>query len=114
MIRLYRRLRPLTLFFALLQLALPGAIGVVHAISVSGQRGAVAHVEESTGVACPTLDGDDCSICRVLSSGATKSEPAPALAVHAALHQQVASDAIDPQSSWHRGFNSRAPPVAVI
>ena len=114
MILLYRRLRPLTYFFALVQLALPGALGVVHASSAAGQRGAASHIEETTGRDCPTLHGDDCTICRVLSTGATKSDPAPRLLAEAAHHQQVASEATDPQASWHRGFNSRAPPAPVI
>ncbi len=115
MIRLYRRLRPLTYFFAFLQLALPGALGVVHAMSAADQRGVAPHVEETTGLNCPTLHGDDCTICRVLSTGATKVDPAPSLVANAA-HQQllVASEPTVPQPAWHRGFNSRAPPAPVI
>ncbi len=114
MIRLYRRLRPLTYFFALLQLALPGALGVVHAMSTAEQRSTVAHVEETTGRDCQIVHGDECTICRVLSTGAVRSNPAPTLFAHTAHQQPLASEATDPHSSWQRGFNSRAPPATVI
>src|SRR5215210_2135033 len=68
MIRLYRRLRLLTYLVALVQLALPGVLGVVHAMSAAERRGSVAHIEESTRRDCPILHSDDCTVCRVLSA----------------------------------------------
>ena len=114
MIRLYRRLRPLTYFLALVQLLLPGALGVVHAMSARDQHGSPSHIEETTGRNCPVLHGDDCTICRVLSAGVTKGDHAPSLRTHAAHRQTVTIAAAAPQSDWRRGFNSRAPPATPI
>lgn len=111
MIRLYRRLRPLTYFLALVQLLLPGALGVVHAMSSRGHQGSPSHIEETTGRDCAVLHGDDCSICRVLSTGVTKSDHAPSLRTQVAHSQTVAIAAAAPHSDWRRGFNSRAPPA---
>ena len=111
MIRLYRRFRPLTYLFALVQLLLPGALGVVHAMSARDQHGSPSHIEATTGRDCAVLHGDDCSICRVLSTGVAGSDHAPSLPTHAARSQTVAIAAAAPQSDWRQGFNSRAPPV---
>ena len=114
MILLYRRLRPLTYFFALVQLLLPGALGVVHAMSARDQHGSPSHIEETTGRNCPVLHGDDCSTCRVLSTGASKNANAPGLRTHAAHLPPVAVAEAAPQSGWRRGFSSRAPPATLI
>ena len=113
MISLLRRLRPLTYFFALVQLALPGALGVAHAISAHDQHGSPAHIEENSGPRCVALHSDECAVCRHLSTGATKSELAATLLPEVADHATTSPVASVPSSHWPRGFNSRAPPAAL-
>src|SRR5215210_5240041 len=73
---LSRRSRILTVAFALAQLALPGALRVVDAMTAGDGRTAVSHVEESSGLQCRAPHTDDCILCRHLSTSATRSSNA--------------------------------------
>jgi len=114
MILLSRRSRFLALLFALAQLALPGALGVIDAMSAEDGRGAVAHIEETTRAQCRAPHTDECVICRHLSTSATRSTSAPCLLPQTAPLQPVTAAELGPRSVSHRGFQSRAPPEAVI
>jgi hypothetical protein len=112
MIRPSRRF--VSLLCALVQLALPGALGVIDAITVRDAQHTVAHIEETTGQQCRPPHADDCFICRYLSTGAMASDAAPALSPSIVPTQPVAAAPAAPRSVWRRGFDSRAPPETVI
>lgn len=114
MILLSRRYRFLTFLFALAQLALPGALGVIDAMSAGDGRSTAAHIEETTRQQCRAPHSDECIICRHLSTGATRSNPAPGILPQNARMQPAASTDVQPRSVSHRGFHSRAPPETLI
>lgn len=107
-----RRSRFAIFLFALLQLALPGALGVVDALSAADTRGSAAHVEETSSQQCRAPHTDECIICRHLSMGATRSDPAPVLLSLAGRAAPATSAGADPRSVSHTGLRSRAPPEA--
>ena len=106
--------RFLSLLCALVQLALPGALGVLDAITVRNAQHTVAHIEETTGQQCRPPHADDCFICRYLSTGAMASDAAPVLPALILPTQLAAAAPAAPRSVWRRGFDSRAPPETVI
>lgn len=112
MILIPHRPQLLTLIFALVQLALPGALGVIDAMSAGDGRGS-AHVEETTGQQCRAPHTDDCTICRHLSAGA-KSAPAAVLLPHTSSIAAAPSAEAGPRSAAHRTVHSRAPPETLI
>ena len=114
MMLLTRRSKCLTILCALVQLVLPGALGVIDAVSAWEARGSVAHIEETAGLQCRAPHSDECIICRVLSSSATASTPSAGLIPRIACTRPTTSAAADPRSVSHRGFRSRAPPEALI
>ena len=106
--------RSVSLLCALVQLALPGVLGVVDAITVRDAQHTVAHIEETTGQQCRPPHADDCFICRYLSTGAMASDAAPVLSLSIVPTQLVAASPPAPRSVWRRGFDSRAPPETVM
>jgi hypothetical protein len=110
---LSRQSRFLTVLCAFVQLALPGTLGVLDAMSARDGRGSVAHIEDTSSKQCRTPHSDDCAVCRYLSIGATKSESAPSVVPHVdRIEPRVFAEA-DPCSVSHGVFRSRAPPELV-
>lgn len=109
-----RQSRLLTLFCALLQLALPGALGVLDAIIARNARHTVVHIEETTGQQCRPPHPDECIICQYLSTGAIKTDPAPVPLPQIAATEPRPFPQVLPRSVAHSGFRSRAPPETVI
>ena len=100
--------------FALVQLALPGALGIVDALSNTDARGSAAHIEETTSKQCRAPHTDECIICRHLSTGATKSDPAPCVFAETVRVERATSVQADPRSVTPQGLHSRAPPETLI
>ena len=109
-----RRSRLAIFLFALVQLALPGALGIIDALSAGDGRGSAAHIEETSRQQCRAPHTDECIICRHLSTGATKSDPAPGLFSRTVRLESATSAEVDPRSVSHQGFHSRAPPETLI
>jgi hypothetical protein len=110
MILLSRRSRFLTILCALVQVVLPGALGVADALSSSDGRASTGHIEDARGQQCRAPHTDECIICRHLSTGATRSDPALGSVPQIARPLPPAAVEADPRSVAHRGFCSRAPP----
>lgn len=114
MILLSHQARFLTFLFALVQLTLPGALGVIDAMSAGDGRGSAAHVEETSRQQCRAPHTDECIICRHLSAGATRSTSAHGLLRPIAVMRPATSAEAGPRSVSHRGLHSRAPPESLI
>jgi hypothetical protein len=108
-------LRAYWLFYAILQLVLPGAASIadarIEAESVSARP--TSHVEEHGGAHCPRVHPEDCALCRVLSATGT---PAPATAASLPTALRIAPPSDAPVVSGRLGQHSarsRAPPAVV-
>ncbi len=108
-----RQSRLLAFLFALLQLALPGALSVFDAVTARQEPGTTTHIEDTSGQHCRSPHNDECIICRHLLTGAT-SNPAPLLLPRTARMRPAPSADVDPRNASHRSVHSRAPPEAVI
>jgi hypothetical protein len=114
MIRSLRQSRFLTLSCLLVQLVLPGALGVIDAIRAEEGRGPPIHIEEKGGPQCQPSHTDECLICRYLSMGFTKPNAAPVLVAPISRPQSaVRSDAAPPSAS-RQGFHCRGPPDTTV
>ena len=112
MTSLTRRYRFLTFLCALIQMGLPGALGVVDAMSASEGRDSRSHIEETTGKQCHGSHSTECLVCRLLATGATGADPAPAIVTMAGDSELTPASASNPRSIRHRTFQSRAPPTS--
>jgi hypothetical protein len=108
-------LRAYWLFYAILQLVLPGVASIadarVEAESISARP--TSHIEEHSGAHCPRVHPADCALCRVLSATGTPASVTAALPP-TALHIAPPSDG--PVVSGRLGQHSarsRAPPAVV-
>jgi hypothetical protein len=113
MIRSLRQSRFLTLSCLLVQLVLPGALGVIDAIRAEEGRGPPIHIEEKSGPQCQPSHTDECLICRYLSMGFTKPSAAPVLGAQISRSQPAVSSEASPPSGSRLGFYSRGPPDTI-
>lgn len=112
MVFLSRSSRFLTFLFALLQLSLPGALGVIDAMA---SRTTAAHAEDQSHRGCPTTHTDACVVCRYLSGAAAEARSeTPVLVAAAVLAQPLAADGWAPRSAGNVARHSRAPPENLI
>lgn len=114
MTRLALRSRTVTLLFAVVQIALPAALGAADAMMADGGRKAVAHVEETSGKLCTAGHTADCSICRHLSTPSARGAAAPIPVPKTVGAQHAATFDVIPRSDSRRGFDSRAPPALPV
>lgn len=105
--------RFLTVLLALVQLALPGALGVVHAMGVRAAGPTVVHVEAKSGPHCQPPHGDECVVCRHLSTGATKVDSLSSLVPELVRESSATRVEPAPHAATGHRLQSRAPPVSL-
>lgn len=108
-----RRTPLFTLVCALVQLLLPGALSVSDGAAASRGRGTPDHVEATGGQPCRAPHGDECAVCRHLSSGAMRQESSPAPDVPPSSAPAAWSEG-GLRSLSNRALRSRAPPESLI
>ena len=112
---LRRPARAYWLFYALLQLVLPGAASIadarIEAESVSARP--TSHIEEHGGAHCPRVHPEDCALCRVLSATGTPASVAAAVLPRALRIAPPSDGPVRVARLGHHSARSRAPPAVV-
>jgi hypothetical protein len=113
MVHSRRAYQLISIFWAVLQLALPGTLATLDGlVALRGDDDVRAHVEGSSSKSCQPPHSADCGICRYLSLQGADDSHAPQAAVLPQRSEHVRSDCI----RGHAGRAiarplSRAPPL---